>query len=241
MADDRDDWIREALARTPLPPESDTFFDDLWEAAQARERAAVRRWRRVSLALAVVTAAAVSSAAVLAASPTSASASVDLTGVCFAQEQGGIPAFIVGAIVSGARRPGVSPTAKPPPGYHVDPTIWITTTAGLVPNEAPVFSLNFQFSGYQLDRRACPPTPMKVEFSREGLPNAVHLGVKNLQLVRRCLGPVRFAFRIHVVTDRNGVPIRAQIAAANARTGKRLVYIVWSPKRVDGWSAPSCE
>jgi hypothetical protein len=241
MADERDEWIRAALERAPVPEQSPRFFADLWEAAQARERAAARRWRRVSLVLALVAAAAVSSAAVLAASPRSTSATVDVRGVCAAQEQGGIPAFIVGAIVSGPRKPGKPSTVKPPPGFHVDPTAWITTTPGFVPDTAPVFSFSTQASGYQLDRRSCPPTSASIPLAREGLGNPVHLDAKSLRLVVRCLGPARFAFRARITNDRYGVPIRAQIAAANARTGKQLVYIAWSPTRVDGWSAASCE
>ena len=237
---DRDDWIRSALERAPVPDQSPTFFADLWEAAQARERASVRRWRRISLVLALVAAAAVSSAAVLAAAPASTTTNVDLRGVCAAQVQGGIPVCIVGGIVSGHREPGPS-HANPPPGFHVDPTLWITTTPGLVPNTAPVFSLTSQYAGYQLDRRVCPATSQTIDFSRQGLPDAVHLDQKNLQLVRRCLGPVRFAFRVRIYNDRNGIPIRAQVAVANARTGKRIVYMNWTPTRIDGWSAASCE
>lgn len=241
MADGRDEWIRAALDRAPVPEQSPTFFAELWEAAQGRERASARRWRRVSLVLALVTAAAVSSAAVLAASPSSASATVDVRGVCVAQVQGGIPAFIVGAVVSGPRKPGKPSSVKPPPGFHVDPTAWITTTPGFVPDTAPVFSLSTQASGYQLDRRTCPPTSMSIPLARQGLGNPVHLDQKNLRLVVRCLGPARFAFRVRIANDRYGVPLRAQIAVANARTGKQLVYIAWSPTRIDGWSAPSCE
>jgi hypothetical protein len=240
MPDERDDWVRAALGRVPVPPESPTFFDDLWEAAQARERAAARRWRRVSVALALVAAAAISSAAVLAAAPNSASTTVDVRGVCAAEEQGGIPAFIVGAFISGPRRPG-PPAKKPPPGFHVDPTVWITTTQGLLPNTAPVFSLNSVFSGYQLDRRACPPTSLKIDLTHEGLGNPVHLDAKNLQLVRRCLGPAHFAFRVHITNDRSGIPIRVQLAVVNARTARRIAYLTWSPSRIDGWSADSCE
>jgi hypothetical protein len=240
MTDERDDWIRAALERMPVPPESPAFFDDLWEAAQARERAAARRWRRISLALALVAAAAISSAAVLAAAPSSASTAVDVRGVCVAQEQGGIPAFIVGAFVGGPRRGG-PPAKKPPPGFHVDPTVWITTTQGFVPNTAPVFSLNSVFSGYQLDRRACPPTSMAIVLSHRGLGNPVHLDAENLRLVRRCLGPAHFAFRVRITNDRSGIPIRVQMAVVNARTAKPLAYLTWSPSRVDGWSADSCE
>jgi len=240
MSDRRDDWIRAALERAPVPEESPTFFDDVWEAAQARERASARRWRRVSLALAVVAAAAISSAAVLAAAPAAATG-IDLTGVCLAQIQGGVPAFVAGAVVSGPRQHGVSPHAKPPPGFHVDPSVWLTTTPGLVPNENPVLSFNSEYSGYALDRRACPATRQRLAFGHDGLGRPVQLGERGLQLVDRCLGPSHFAFRVHIATDRDGVPTAAQLVVANPKNGKRLVYIEWTPKRVDGWSAAACD
>jgi hypothetical protein len=243
VPDERDEWIRATLERARVPDESPTFFDELWETAQARERAAARRWRRVSLALAVAAVIAISSAAVLAASSPSRGTTgvVDVRGVCAATQMGGITVFSVGA------RPSNRPTSpsqinvKPPPGFHVDPSLWLQNGDPMY--GAIVFSLTPFYSGYQLDRRSCTPTGLAIRLSRSGLSDAsrVHLTEPSTQLVKRCLGVGRFAFRVRIVSDKTGVPVSAQLAVVRARTGKPLAYDRWTASRVDGWSAPSCE
>jgi hypothetical protein len=238
VAEERDDWIRAALERAQVPDESPSFFADLWEAAQARERAAVRRWRRVSLVLALLAAAAISSAAVLAASPAAANV-VDVRGVCAAQIVGGIPVFSVTAVPSG-RPPKKLVNVKPPPGFHVDPSLFLTT--GHEFDAPPLFSLSTYFSGYQLDRRTCTPTRSAIALTHSALPaDGVSATDKNSRIHFRCLGAGTFAFRLRIVNDKSGVPASAQVAVVRAKTGKPIVYVEWSPTRVDGWAAPSCE
>jgi hypothetical protein len=86
-----EDSIRDELAQLPVPPESPTFFDDLWRRANERERPVARRWRRTALALAVVAIGAVASAAVLATSTGAATNVADVRGSCASQYQGGPP------------------------------------------------------------------------------------------------------------------------------------------------------
>jgi hypothetical protein len=154
---------------------------------------------------------------------------------------GGTTVFTVGA------RPSNRPTSpsqinvKPPPGFHVDPSLWLQS--GDPTYGAFVFSLSPFYSGYQLDRRSCSTTSIAIRLSRGGLPGAslVHLTDTSSQLVKRCLGVSRFAFRVRIVSDKTGVPVSAQLAVVRAKTGKPLAYEQWTPARVDGWSAPTCE
>jgi len=239
----RDEWVRATLERAPVPDERPDFFADLWEEAQQRERASARRWRRTSVVLAFVAAIAISAAAVLGASaPHRAAAGVtELRAACTAQDAGGLPAFSIGAKPSGKPDPSLI-NVKPPPGYHIDPSLWIATGSGTSFGGGNVFSLNTYLSGYQIDRNACSTTRLPIALTRKGLPAAgVHLTDPNTELVRRCLGTARFAFRIRIVTGKAGVATSAKLAIVRARTGKLLAYYEWSPTRVDGWSVAACE
>jgi hypothetical protein len=239
----RDEWVHATLERVRVPEESPTFFSELWEEAQARERAAARRWRRTSVVLAFVAALAISAAAVLGASaPHRAAAGVtELRAVCSAQDTGGLAAFSIGAKPSGKPDPSLI-NVKPPPGYHIDPSIWIATGSASSFGGGNVFSLNTYLSGYQLDRHVCSTTTLPIALTRKGLPAAgVQLTNENTELVRRCLGTGRFAFRIRITTSKAGVPASAKLAVVRARTGKPLAYYEWSPTRVDGWSVAACE
>jgi hypothetical protein len=239
----RDDWVHATLERVRVPDESPTFFTDLWDEAQARERAAAKRWRRTSIVLAFVAALAISAAAVLGASaPKRAAAGVtELRAACSAQETGGLPAFSIGAKPSGKPDPSLI-NVKPPPGFHVDPSLWIATGSASSFGGGNVFTLSTYYSGYQLDHHVCSRTTLPIALTRKGLPAAgVHLTDPNTELVRRCLGTARFAFRIRIVTGKAGVPTSAQLAVARAKTGKLLTYYEWSPTRLDGWSVAACE
>lgn len=239
----RDEWVQASLERVRVPDESPTFFLELWEEAQARERASARRWRRTSVVLALVAAIAISAAAVLGASaPHDAAAGVtELRAACVAQDTGGLPVFSIGAKPSGKPDPSLI-NVKPPPGYHIDPSLWIATGAGSSFGGGNLFSLNTYLSGYQLDKHVCATTRLPIPLTRKGLPAAgVHLTDQNTELVRRCLGTARFAFRIRITTGKAGVATSAKLAVVRARTGKPLAYFEWSPTRVDGWSAAACE
>ena len=154
---------------------------------------------------------------------------------------GGTTVFTVGAKPSNRPTSPSQINVKPPPGFHVDPSLWLQS--GDPTYGAFVFSLSPFYSGYQLDRRSCSTTGLAIRLSRGGLPSAsrVHLTVRSTQLVKRCLGVGRFAFRVRIVSDKTGVPVSAQLAVVSAKTGTELAYDQWTPRRVDGWSAPSCE
>jgi hypothetical protein len=235
---ERDDVVRRALERLHVPPESSGFFDELWERAQAREQAATRRWRRISLALAVVALAAIASAAVLAAAPSAATNVIDVRGVCPSGIQGGLPVFTVHAEPGDRPEPGASPIPHPPPGFFVQYSVYLTTV-GL---EGRFFGLSSLFSGYQLDRRGCPATRARIDLSHKGMANEgtfVHGDYTSFH--QRCVDVARFAFRVRITTNTDGVPTKAELAVVRAKTGTPLVYVLWTPEKVTGWSTPRCQ
>lgn len=231
---ERDDDVRSALERLRVPPEPASFFDELWEQAQARERAAARRWRRVSLVLALVAAGAISSAGVLAASP-AASNVVDLTAQCRAELRGGLPVFIVNASPSAPAPAGGVGKANPPPGFTIDSSLSIETG-----EQHDLLEFSNQFSGYQLDRRACVTARARVELKARGLPSAgVYSYPGYTSLRRRCIGFGRFVFRIRITNDSEGTPQRAELAIVTVK-GKPLVFVQWASQRVVTFAAPAC-
>jgi hypothetical protein len=236
MADERrDEHVRIALEQMHVPPDPPQFFDELWERVQARERAAARRWRRISLVLALVAAGAISSAGILAAAPTPRNV-VDLRAVCQAGPQGGLPVFTVLGIPSGPPPAGAVGPAHPPPGFKVASGVSIED--GL---QAQILSFSSLFSGYQLDRRRCGAEKRSISFSHSGLDpvGTFHFG-DYVSVGRRCLGFARFAFRVRITTSDQGLPEKAQLVVVTTKTRKPLVYLQWSQQTVTGYAAPKC-
>src|SRR4051794_8649089 len=89
--------MRELLNKIPEPPESPTFFDELWRRAEMADRAAARRWRRVAIAVVAASVAAAASVGVLAATRATDAGAVahtaDATFLCTSDDQGGVNVF----------------------------------------------------------------------------------------------------------------------------------------------------
>jgi len=228
-----DERVRDALERMPVPPERPGFFDELWEEAQARERAAARRWRRISLMLALVAAAAISSAGVIAG--TTSSNAVDITASCVPDLQGGLPAFIVHAAPGAKPKPGADVNAKPPPGFDIVSSVWLETGA-----QMKLFGFSSMFSGYQLNRLRCATSKAHVTLTAGKLPRAgVFTYPSYVELRKRCVGFGPFLFRVHIANNGEGTPQKAQLAVATKR-GKPLVFVDWTPARVVTYSSTAC-
>jgi hypothetical protein len=226
--------VRDALERMPVPEQRPAFFDELWEAVAANERAAARRWRRTSLALALVAAAAISSAGVLAATTTSNA--IDITASCTADQQGGLPVFVVHAAPSTRPKPGADVHANPPPGYDIVSSVWLETGAQL-----KLFGFSSLFSGYQLNRLRCSTSKAHVALDRGKLPSAgVFTYPSYVELRKRCVGFGPFLFHVHIANNGEGTPQKAQLAVATKR-GKPLVYVDWTPEKVVTYSSNACD
>jgi len=236
---ERDDWVRDALERLEVPPERDAFFAELWEQAQARERAAARRWRRAAFALGVTTVAAISSAGVLAASP-SASNVVDLTSRCRAEPPGFGSVFTVFASAASKPTNGPAPsstTPHPPPGFDIVSDLAIETG-----NQMKLFGISALFSGYQLDRSHCAPVKTRVELARRSLPSAgVYRTGYYTHMSRRCVGWQLFTFRVRITNDGDGVPVKAELAVVAGKKSRPLAYVRWTPGLVQTYAADVCK
>jgi hypothetical protein len=228
----RDDEIRASLEELELPPQPTRFFDDLWELVTAREHAAAVRWRRISVALAVVAVTAITTATVLAAPH--GSNVVDQTLVCTLQQQGGIPVVNVGV------QP-VSPPRKMSTYTWTEPAELLVTTGGDAFQGHRLFDAQSTAKGYLLDTSLCSAGRVKVPLARAGLPSTgvLHQGYKGIQL--RCLGPGHVTLHLRLLQDSSGHPTSGQLAARITRTNKPLLYIEWSRGLVRTYAAPSCD
>jgi hypothetical protein len=91
--------------------------------------------------------------------------------------------------------------------------------------------------GYTVDRRACTTYKKKIGFGHEGLGSAqTYRKADFTNFEHRGRDVARFAFRIRVEMDQNGLPTRAQLAIVRARTGASLMYVDWTPDKVIGYA-----
>ena len=90
------------LDRLAAPPARTGFHDELWDRVEAAERAATRRWRRTSIALAVIAIGAIATATSLAAALNTGSGRsvVDRTYSCVALSSGALPTVLIAAYVN---------------------------------------------------------------------------------------------------------------------------------------------
>jgi len=235
----RDEFVRDALEEHVVPAESPTFFDDLWELVTTREHAAAVRCRRISIALAVVAVAAITTATVLAA-PHGAG-TVDQTVTCALQTQGGIPEMTV------VLKPK-SPPQGPPKYSYVQPAELDVTTgttpmgAGVpVDNSQRLFLAAGGTKGYLLSHTSCSDHGARPPLARSGLPPTQTLRRGFLGLSIRCLGPAKVTLRVRLTQNANGEPTRVLLAIRAARTGKALVFADWSATLVHAAAARSCD
>lgn len=229
----RDEAVRTALEQLELPPQPVQFFDDLWELVTAREHAAAVRWRRISVALAVVALAAITTATVLAAPH--GSNVVDQTLVCTLQQQGGIPVVNVGA------QP-ISPPHKGTGTYTwTEPAELLVTTGGNAFEGHRLFDAQSAAKGYLLDTSLCATTGTRVPLVRAALPSTgvLRQGFKGIAL--RCLGPGRVTLHLRLVQDSSGHPTSGQLAARITRTNTPLFFVEWSRTLVRTYGAPRCD
>ncbi|HET7572705.1 MAG TPA: hypothetical protein VFJ77_08585 [Gaiellaceae bacterium] len=217
----RDEWVRERLARLAPPPRRRGFEDELWERVQARERAAARRWRLASVALAAVAVAATAAAAVLATAR-APGATIDRTFACTTQVQGGLHTFALEAWPRDPQLPaaGVRLTTR-------TQTLMAFNTFGRQP-------LAVDGSGCRAVRRTVPLSPA-------GLRSAGSFGVGYVHFSTRCLLGGRVLVHLRLRTDGRGRPVAAQLALRLEKRNRPVAYVRWSPKRVVASVTPSCD
>jgi hypothetical protein len=179
---DRDDWVRDRLERLEPPPAGARFEEELWERVAAREAALTRRWRRASIGLALVAAAAVAAAA-----------TIDRTLSCRLQATDGIPAFAVEAWP-------VGPTLQ-------RPSVRLTTGRG-----SRLLDVEHGTNGFTLDSSSCRGSGTSVSLGRDGLDSAGAHGPGDGGLRLRCFLSSRVLVRLRLSLDEEGRPHRAVVA-----------------------------
>src|SRR4051794_18460323 len=168
MSDHR--FTRDVFERLAVQPESPQFFDDLAQQMRARERAATRRWKRAAIVFAVVALAATTAAGVLAAAPAAAPNTVDVTVSCPNLMKGGLPVFSIFGEPTGEPPIDGGKIKAAPPGFR--PVDGLTVETG---DSLYILRLTSLVAGYQLDRRQCAPSKLKLKLGPNGLPKDVTL------------------------------------------------------------------
>ncbi len=229
------------LGRLAAPEPRPGFHDELWERVEAAERAATRRWRRTSVALAVLALSAIAAATALAASLASSGRAsvIDRTLSCATTLQGQRPVVWVQANVKTRQIPVASLAVLTVPGGDV-------VIAGAPRQTTQQLSVAAAKNGFGVDDGACAPSSRHVPLAAAGLSASTTITTTFLgSFWQTC--PIADRARadralLHVhVTLADGVPTRAQLAVRNETTNKPIAYVVWTPTRVSSFFAQSCK
>jgi hypothetical protein len=199
------------------PPERDRFFEDFWRAAEAEQRKAVRRWRRVAIAFAAVAVAATASAAVFASSHATA-ATVDQTWSC--------PASVLGGgrhveIHTGVDTPGET-------AYFRFTAMPLAQTGLIGPQQLSFFH---RPTPIEFDQHRCRRVRESVPLNGRGLVSQPTITTHFVgKLTATCPTARRVVFHVRATVD-GGSPTRALVALRN-ESGRAFAFFDWSPARV---------
>jgi hypothetical protein len=232
-----DEYTRGVFDALRVQPESPLFLDELRLQLHAGERRLVRRWRRAAIAFALAAAVASTAAGVLAATPRTVSNVVDRTVRCTnIAHGGGGPFFDVTSTPTGDPPTDANGNLpKPPPGFSPAPAISVRTGDTLT-----LLNLSSAASGYQLDRSRCVPSRTALTFASHGLPEAMALAVTDkVEFHDRCVAP-HMLFRIRIVNDASGVPLRAQLLVVREQGKRPLAYVSWTRDRAVAFASSGC-
>ena len=229
------------LGRLAAPQPRPGFHDELWERVEAAERAATRRWRRTSIALAVVAVSAVAAATALAATLTSSQRAsvIDETLSCATTLQGQRPLIWVQAHVKTRQIPVA--------GFDVETTPGGNSVVAGAPNAVTQqLAVAAAKDGFGVDDVTCAPSHRRVQLAAAGLPASTTITTtfigsfwESCAIADRARAD-RALLHVHV-TLADGVPTRAQLAVRNEATNKPIAYVVWTPTRVSSFFAQACK
>jgi len=237
-SDEHERLLQERLQRLVAPPEPPGFADELWERVQASEHASARRWRLTSIALAVVAIAAVAAATALAATLASSpgKTTIDQTVSCTTVLQGQRPTVWLWGNVKTRLSPVASVQVLP-----TGPTI----LGGVWKLPTPELSFATAKDSFVIDHATCAPSHRQVPLAAAGLPASIPITTtfkgnfrESCVIADRADGD-QVLLHIRLILS-GGVPVRAELAARNAATGKPFAYLVWTPTRVASFFASSC-
>jgi hypothetical protein len=235
MSDDA--YTRDVFEQLHVPPESSRFFIELDQRLRARDRAALRRWRRTAIAAVALAVAAIAVTGVMAATLATPTKTFDQTVTCSNLTKGGLPVFSAGGAPTGDPQLDANGKVRtPPPGFFPPTSMWVLTG-----DTMKLLTFSSGASGYQLDRSRCRKATTRPAFGAHGLPAALTLTVDEPEKFgRRCTNVAKITMRVEITSDAQGVPLAAKLVIVRARTGRPLIYMQWSRKVMHSWAADGC-
>jgi hypothetical protein len=207
------------------PPERDRFFEEFWRAAEAGQRRAARRWRRVAIVFAAVAATAVASAAVFASSHATA-ATIDQTWSCPVASLGGGPHV---EVHTGVDTPGDT-------AYFRFTAMPQAQTGVIGPQQLSFFH---RPTPVAFDPHRCRRVSAAVPLNGHGLVAGTTITTHFIgKVTATCPAARRVVFHVRA-TVKNGSPTRVLFAVRND-AGRPLAFFDWSPARVASALAARC-
>ena len=200
------------------------------------QRRGLRRWCRAAVVLGVVAAAAGAARGVPAATRAGA-VTVDRTLQCTNLNHVTGSAFFDATSTPTGEPPrdANGKLRKPPSGFEPVPGILLDTGSTL-----SLLTLSSAATGYKLDRIRCAPAKASLALTSHRLPHAMTLSAADRATFHvRCAVP-RMLFRIRIVNDSSGVPLRAQLLVVKLQGRRPLVYVSWSREHMTAFAAPAC-
>jgi len=210
------------------PPASETFFEELWRAAEQRQRASARRWRRTAFVLAAVAAAAVAAAGVMASSQTEAS-TIERSMTCHVSDQ-----------MAGRHLQLTTSVTTPRNAAYLN----FTTRPGINAEATTQYALSFRHAREPIvwgtSTNLCQSGGPAGALAPSGLPAqdvvTTHF-IGGFEL--SCTAPATVVVRARI-TISGGKPVAAKLAVRSASTAKPILFVVWSPTRVASWFSSRC-
>jgi hypothetical protein len=214
--------VRDVLNRIPEPPESPTFFDELWRRAENADRSAARRWRRVAIAVVAAAITAAASVGVVAATRSPAS-TFDSTVRCSLEDRGGVPAFSLAAY------PGLTT----PTGFVISSSVIVTTGSN-----TQLLFMDWKQDHFRLDEQNCHAAP-RIPLSRAGLPHVpqVFRRGQHVQFDLDCTVG-KLVFRLWMKRSSGGKVTEAKLAVRATKKAKPIAYVDWTPAKLTAYSVP---
>jgi hypothetical protein len=227
----RDDLLtRHAVEQLELDPVDEDYFDRTWCAIESGERRALRTWRRLAVASALVALVAVGSAAAVLTRPQSAAARVvEATVSCAAQPRAGLHKITVnGGVAVPGRYPG-------------DVSLWSVEkqAAGKIVSQIEFAST---LDSVIVDRAVCKPSRAVVPLVPAGLPsNGVITPTFLGTFQDYCtLGSARVLVHYRVTLGPNGAVAGKLAIRADDKRHTPIAYIDWRPAKMPSFLSSRC-
>lgn len=213
-----------------LQPERETFWADVWRDVERRERAATKRWRLATLALAAALLTALAATGVVAA-PFRHAKSVDRVVDCATQSVSGGSSIDLQTVAT--RGPDLAARS----GRPQEAQLIVVTGGGF---GTALLQVDGALKGFLLNSGRCTATRDAAPPRRRGLPLTGVLRAHTLYGHDYSCPVKNVRLRAHIVTGRDGVPTSAQVEV-DSPANRALLYVDWKPDLVRVYLSSACE